>query len=173
MNTNLTRVRQIILNLLSDAAKFTENGTITLQVSRTIDDTNNAIVMQNKDICATQISSSIVFQISDTGIGISTDQLQHLGKEFTQADVSTTRLYGGTGLGLALSLRLCRMMGGDITVASEVGKGSVFTLTSRLKSLLQLLRLPRHPNIFHIRHERIRQSEHIPNSHSLRLLVGA
>lgn len=127
MHTDATRVRQIILNLLSNAAKFTENGTITLRVSRTMNDTKNAIVMQNKDIFTQQPSSSIVFQVSDTGIGISEDQLQHLFKEFTQADVSTTRLYGGTGLGLALSRRLCRMMGGDITVASEVGKGSVFT----------------------------------------------
>jgi signal transduction histidine kinase len=111
MYADLTRVRQILFNLLSNAAKFTKDGAITLRVSR----------QQPDDDC-------IVFEVSDTGIGISPEQIQGLFKEFSQADPSTTRKYGGTGLGLALCRRFCQMMGGDIAVSSELGKGSTFTV---------------------------------------------
>lgn len=113
MVADLTKVRQAILNLLSNAAKFTENGTVTLTVQRHAADGND------------QVS----FQVADTGIGMTPAQLQNLFKEFTQADASTTRKYGGTGLGLALSRRFCQMMGGDITATSQVNQGSIFTIT--------------------------------------------
>uniref|UniRef100_B8HSN5 Circadian input-output histidine kinase CikA n=1 Tax=Cyanothece sp. (strain PCC 7425 / ATCC 29141) TaxID=395961 RepID=B8HSN5_CYAP4 len=109
MTADATKVRQSLLNLLSNASKFTKAGTVTLNVW--IDDTQR-----------------VFFQISDTGIGMSPEQLDKLFQEFTQADNSTTRNYGGTGLGLAISRRFCRMMGGDITVTSEPGVGSVFTI---------------------------------------------
>ena len=112
MHADITKVRQILLNLLSNACKFTENGTITLQASR-------------ERVAG---ADRLFFRITDTGIGMSPDQQQNLFQYFTQADSSTARKYGGTGLGLAISLRFTHMMGGDIHVASELGKGSTFTL---------------------------------------------
>ena len=112
MLADLTKVRQSIFNLLSNASKFTHDGTITLDVVREmVDDTE-----------------WLLFTVTDTGIGMSEEQLGKLFQEFTQADASTTRNFGGTGLGLALSRRLCQMMGGDITVRSSLGKGSTFTI---------------------------------------------
>jgi CheY-like chemotaxis protein/anti-sigma regulatory factor (Ser/Thr protein kinase) len=108
-----TRLRQILLNLLGNAAKFTSQGTITLQVTRVQRDGADWF-----DIAVT-----------DTGIGISPAQLQLLFQDFMQVDASTTRRYGGTGLGLALTRRICQMMGGFITVASEVDVGSTFTVS--------------------------------------------
>jgi signal transduction histidine kinase len=100
--------------LLSNACKFTENGTIALEVSRQpLPDTNQ---------------DWLYFKISDTGIGMSSEQVGKLFQQFTQADPSTTRKYGGTGLGLAISQRFCHLMGGNITVQSELGKGSVFII---------------------------------------------
>lgn len=113
MNADLTKVRQTLINMLSNAAKFTENGHISLTVDRAID---------------SDMVEWIHFAVSDTGIGMSLDQLQEVFKEFTQADVSTTRKYGGTGLGLTISRRFCQMMGGDITVESELGVGTTFTI---------------------------------------------
>jgi signal transduction histidine kinase len=110
--TDLTKVRQMLFNLLSNAAKFTEHGSIILSITR--------------EHAADQ--DWICFTISDTGIGISPAQMQQLFKEFTQADASTTRRHGGTGLGLALSRRFCQLMGGDISVVSMVGQGSTFTV---------------------------------------------
>jgi signal transduction histidine kinase/DNA-binding response OmpR family regulator len=112
MHADLTKVRQVLFNLLSNASKFTEKGTITLKTERR------------------QLPNGewIVFKVSDTGIGMSDEQMDRLFKEFSQADASTTRKYGGTGLGLAISRRFCQMMGGDITVSSEVGKGTTFTV---------------------------------------------
>jgi signal transduction histidine kinase/CheY-like chemotaxis protein len=112
MRADLTKVRQSITNLLSNAAKFTDNGMVTLAARR-----------ENRPD-----GDWIVFDVSDTGIGIPEDKLEHIFGEFTQADDSTTRNYGGTGLGLVISRRFCRMMGGDITVTSEVGAGSTFTV---------------------------------------------
>jgi CheY-like chemotaxis protein len=112
MHADLTKVRQSLFNLLSNASKFTENGTITLTVSR-----------QNIDE-----RDWIQFQVSDTGIGMTPEQMGRLFQAFTQADASTTRKYGGTGLGLAITKKFCQMMGGDIMVESLSGKGSTFTV---------------------------------------------
>ncbi len=109
---DLTKTRQCLLNLLSNAAKFTHGGKVTLSVWReTAED-----------------AEDVVFEISDSGIGIPADKLGTIFDEFRQADDTTTRRYGGTGLGLAISRRFCRMMGGNITVSSETGRGSIFTM---------------------------------------------
>lgn len=114
MRSDLTRVRQILYNLLSNACKFTENGDVSLVVSR---ETN-----------ADDGREWIYFKITDNGIGMSSEQVGKLFQQFTQADASTTRKYGGTGLGLAISQRFCHLMGGNISVQSDLGKGSVFTI---------------------------------------------
>jgi signal transduction histidine kinase/CheY-like chemotaxis protein len=105
------RLRQILLNLLSNACKFTKHGQVTLRVRKVVDGRN-----------------WIEFAVADTGIGMTAEQQAKLFEEFTQADSSTARRYGGTGLGLAITRKLTRMMGGDVMVASEPGKGSVFTV---------------------------------------------
>jgi signal transduction histidine kinase/CheY-like chemotaxis protein len=105
------RLRQILLNLLSNACKFTKEGEVALKVRKVTDGRN-----------------WIELAVSDTGIGMTAEQQAKLFEEFTQADSSTARRYGGTGLGLAITRRLARMMGGDVTVTSEPGKGSVFTV---------------------------------------------
>jgi signal transduction histidine kinase len=105
------RLKQILLNLLSNACKFTKEGEVALRVRKVAD---------GRDW--------IELAVADTGIGLTAEQQAKLFQEFTQADSLTARRYGGTGLGLALSRKLARMMGGDVTVASEPGKGSVFTL---------------------------------------------
>ncbi len=122
MRADLTKVRQSLFNLLSNAAKFTERGTITLQVR------TEAKGLRTELEGSLNPPSSILFTVSDTGIGMTDEQSEKLFQEFTQADASTSRKYGGTGLGLALSRRFCRLMGGDITVASAPGHGSTFTL---------------------------------------------
>ncbi|MBV9120803.1 MAG: response regulator, partial [Chloroflexi bacterium] len=114
IKADLTKIRQVLFNLLSNASKFTDKGNIGL-VCRRVSDTAGAEVVQ--------------FQVSDEGIGMTPEQMGKLFQAFTQADASTTRKYGGTGLGLAISRQFCQMMGGDITVESELGKGSVFTVT--------------------------------------------
>jgi PAS domain S-box-containing protein len=113
MRADLTKVRQSLLNLLSNASKFTKDGTITLDAARRV--------------AAAQ--DQILISVTDTGIGLTPEQLGRLFQEFSQAEASTARNYGGTGLGLALSRHLCRMMGGDIAVISEPGRGSTFTIT--------------------------------------------
>ena len=110
MRADQTRLRQIILNLLSNACKFTEGGTVTLAVAREAE------------------AGWVTFRVSDTGIGMTRDQLGRLFQEFTQADSSTTRKYGGTGLGLAISQRLAALMGGTIAVESEPDVGTSFTV---------------------------------------------
>jgi signal transduction histidine kinase/CheY-like chemotaxis protein len=112
MRADQIKVRQGLYNLLSNAAKFTHDGNITLDAGReTIDG-----------------SEWMIFRVTDTGIGLSPDQIVKLFKDFTQADASTTRKFGGTGLGLALTRRFCQMMGGDVTVHSVPGEGSIFTI---------------------------------------------
>jgi signal transduction histidine kinase/ActR/RegA family two-component response regulator len=111
MHADVTKVRQILFNLLSNACKFTENGTVTLEVER-----------------REGAEERLVFRVSDTGIGMTPEQQKNLFQSFAQADTSTSRKYGGTGLGLAISQRFTHMMGGDIHVASTSGEGSVFTL---------------------------------------------
>ena len=119
MRADLTKVRQALFNLLSNACKFTDRGTISLSVARE----------------ATDGRDWMTFRVSDTGIGLTPEQLTRLFEAFSQADAATTRRYGGTGLGLALSRRLCRMMGGDVTVESKAGRGSTFTI--RLPALVE------------------------------------
>ncbi len=108
-----TRVKQIILNLISNACKFTERGEITLKVEK----------KKNKS------GDLIAISVSDTGIGMTKEQMNRLFNSFVQADSSTTRKYGGTGLGLTISKQLAIMMGGDVTVRSEMNKGTTFTST--------------------------------------------
>ncbi|MBW4436382.1 MAG: ammonium transporter [Pleurocapsa minor GSE-CHR-MK-17-07R] len=112
MTADLTKVRQVIINLLSNASKFTDHGTITVRVSR-------------QQYGGTDWLS---FAVADTGIGMTDEQISRLFQKFMQADSSTTRKYGGTGLGLAISKAFCEMMGGDITVSSVYGEGTVFTV---------------------------------------------
>lgn len=110
MRADLTRLRQILYNLLSNACKFTEHGTIMLNVERES--------LSGVDW--------IVFRVSDTGIGMTLQQLRRLFQPFVQADATTTRKFGGTGLGLVISRKFCQIMGGDVVVESSEGKGSMF-----------------------------------------------
>jgi signal transduction histidine kinase len=112
MHADQMRLRQALLNLMSNANKFTERGTISIDARQGQEDDGDWITLA----------------ISDTGIGMTPEQMSKLFQEFSQADASTTRKYGGTGLGLAISKRFCQMMGGDITVESEPGRGSTFTI---------------------------------------------
>ncbi|WP_131196022.1 hybrid sensor histidine kinase/response regulator [Lichenihabitans psoromatis] len=113
MQSDVTKLRQILLNLLSNAAKFTEGGTITLGATR---------------IVGAGPAQWLSFRVSDTGIGMSAEQLEKLFLRFSQADASTTRKFGGTGLGLSISKAFSVMLGGDIAVESGLGQGSVFTV---------------------------------------------
>ncbi len=110
MHADVTKVRQLLLNLLGNAAKFTEKGQVKIIVTRE----------------EVQGCSSVAFEVSDTGIGMTSEQVNHLFHAFSQADLSTTRRYGGTGLGLAISKRLAEMMGGGIEVRSVLGQGTSF-----------------------------------------------
>lgn len=112
IRADLTKLRQALFNLLSNASKFTSDGIITLAVEREI---RNGVDWFH-------------FGVSDTGIGITPEQMNKLFQAFSQADSSTSKKYGGTGLGLVLSRRFCQMMGGDITVESSAGVGSTFTI---------------------------------------------
>jgi signal transduction histidine kinase len=105
-------VRQALFNLLSNACKFTRHGTVTLAVTRQ----------------AEVGGEWLTFCVSDTGIGMTAAHLARLFQAFSQAEASTARQYGGTGLGLAITKQFCQMMGGDVTVESESGKGSTFTI---------------------------------------------
>ena len=107
MHADLTKTRQILLNLLSNASKFTRDGTITLDVRRS----------------RGRRRSSVEFSVTDTGVGMTAEQTQKVFDPFTQADVTTTRKYGGTGLGLAIVSRFCELMGGSVSVESRPGEG--------------------------------------------------
>ncbi len=109
MRADVTKVRQTLFNLLSNASKFTDKGAITLRARRE--------------------GANMVFDVIDSGIGMTPEQVGRLFQAFAQADASTSKKYGGTGLGLALSRKFCQLMGGDMTVVSEAGKGSTFTAT--------------------------------------------
>jgi GAF domain-containing protein/CheY-like chemotaxis protein len=119
MHADQTRFRQALLNLASNANKFTENGTVTI--------TARPQQLDGRDW--------ITIAVTDTGIGMTEEQMGRLFQEFSQADASTTRKYGGTGLGLAISRHFCRLMGGDITVESKPAEGSTFTI--RLPRIVQ------------------------------------
>jgi CheY-like chemotaxis protein len=125
MRADQTKVRQSLLNLLSNASKFTERGTVGLTVSRGPGSGGDWIT----------------FEVSDTGIGMAPEQIAKLFQSFAQADASTTRKYGGTGLGLAITRRFCQMMGGDVTVESEPGRGSRFRI--RLPAAVADPRMPK------------------------------
>lgn len=116
MNADLTKTRQILLNLLSNASKFTENGTVYLEVYR------------EKGPRQDGRSDWIIFRIIDSGIGMTPEQQKKLFQPFSQVDASTTRRYGGTGLGLAITKEFAEIMGGDVSVSSEFGAGSTFTV---------------------------------------------
>jgi signal transduction histidine kinase len=109
LQSDREKLKQIVLNLMSNAAKFTEQGRITVSAR-----TSNGLLR---------------LAVADTGIGIPPQALARIFEEFRQADMSTTRRYGGTGLGLAIVKRFCRLLGGDVTVQSEPGRGSTFTVT--------------------------------------------
>jgi CheY-like chemotaxis protein len=146
MHADATKLRQNLLNLLSNAAKFTENGTIRLmvekaegrgqraeegkdgQTGRRADGENSTLKTQHSPPLPLPPSPTLYFSVSDTGIGMTAEQIDKLFQPFTQADASTTRKYGGTGLGLTITQRFCQMMGGDVYVTSQVGKGSMFTM---------------------------------------------
>jgi signal transduction histidine kinase len=133
MKADQTKVRQTLLNLLSNASKFTENGLIRLAVARP------SLAARPSEAASTPAAEpssasagppdTILFHVSDTGIGMTPEQQARLFQVFEQADASTSRKYGGTGLGLAISRRFCQMMHGDITVSSEPGRGSTFVVT--------------------------------------------
>ena len=108
MDTDLVKVRQCLFNLVSNASKFTENGTIMLRVSSAGDE--------------------ILFRVEDNGIGMTPEQTTHLFERFRQGDDSTTRRFGGTGLGLAITRGFCKLLGGDVEVASTFGQGSTFLM---------------------------------------------
>jgi ammonium transporter len=120
MHADVTKIRQAILNLVSNAAKFTENGTITLTAFR----------------MATDEDEWVAFSVRDTGIGIPEDKLESLFDEFVQADSSTTKEYGGTGIGLTIARSFCQMMGGTVEVESEIGVGTCFTI--RLPAVVEV-----------------------------------
>jgi signal transduction histidine kinase len=109
LRSDQTKVKQCLLNLLSNANKFTSKGTLTLTVAR-------------------EGGSRVCFRVSDTGIGMTQEQLGRLFEAFSQADASTTKRFGGTGLGLAITKHFCTMLGGDVTVESTPGTGSTFTI---------------------------------------------
>ncbi|MBI5494937.1 MAG: response regulator [Deltaproteobacteria bacterium] len=109
MHSDVTKLRQVLLNLLSNAAKFTEKGTLTLRARRDGD--------------------RVQFAVTDTGMGMTPEQVARVFDAFTQADASTTRKFGGTGLGLTITRHFCRMLGGEVKVESTPGKGSTFTVT--------------------------------------------
>ena len=111
MRSDSKRIMQILLNLLSNAAKFTENGSVTLKIKSSIED----------------YTDYILFEVIDTGTGIPEDEIDHVFDEYSQVKSSASSKYAGTGLGLGISRKLARIMGGDITVTSKYGEGSTFT----------------------------------------------
>ncbi|HEY5604777.1 MAG TPA: ATP-binding protein [Gammaproteobacteria bacterium] len=117
MYADVLKLRQVLLNVLSNAAKFTRQGSVKLQVRR----------------FSGSIAEKIIFSVIDTGIGLTKAEMAKIFDAFTQADSSTTREYGGTGLGLAISRNFCQLMGGDLTVTSEKGKGSTFSIILPLR----------------------------------------
>ena len=119
MEADQMRLRQALLNLMSNANKFTERGTITVNARQGQENGRDWITIA----------------VADTGIGMTPEQMDKLFQEFSQASSKTASKYGGTGLGLVISRRFCQMMGGDITVESEPGRGSTFTI--RLPRIVQ------------------------------------
>ncbi|MES1254293.1 MAG: ATP-binding protein, partial [Acidobacteriota bacterium] len=113
IHSDQTKVQQVLLNLVGNACKFTSHGDVRVSCLRETDRAGD---------------DWLVVAVSDTGVGMTPEQMGRLFHEFVQADTSTTRQFGGTGLGLAISQRLCRMMGGLVTIESALGQGSTFTV---------------------------------------------
>jgi len=126
MHADLTKVRQALFNLLSNAAKFTEHGRIELRVAR--GEGRGRRRRQDGEDGEDGEGDCLTIAVSDTGIGMTGEQLGRLFEAFSQAEASTRSRYGGTGLGLAISRHFCRLMGGDLTVESADGRGSTFTV---------------------------------------------
>ena len=124
IHADQTRLRQSLLNLASNANKFTERGSIAINARQG---------QENGRDC-------VIIAVADTGIGMTPEQMGKLFQEFSQASSGTAAKYGGTGLGLAISRRFCQMMGGDITVESEVGRGSIFTI--RVPRIVEVEKAP-------------------------------
>jgi signal transduction histidine kinase len=148
MRADMTKLRQALFNLLSNASKFTERGTIALHVARhsNVGTAGNGSTRGEHSTLEDQ--PTLNFRVSDTGIGMTPEQMSKLFEVFSQADASTTRKYGGTGLGLAISRKFCQLMGGDITVESEPGKGTTFTITLPVEvqeAATEALAATRHP----------------------------
>ena len=147
IETDPTRLRQILINLIGNAIKFTEHGGVKVLVEITNQPLESRIEPDVSDAPPADIRLRI--QVMDTGMGIDDAQRNRLFRPFTQADASTTRRFGGTGLGLTISRHLSRMLGGDITISSEVGLGSVFTAevgigNASLHEMISIL--PQHPH---------------------------
>ncbi len=128
-----TKLKQILINLLSNASKFTHEGIITLKVIREYNiehngNGSNTLSIESANVSDHRVLNQIIFSVTDTGIGMTPQQIEKVFQPFVQADNSTTRKYGGTGLGLSICQKFCEMMGGRITVESCVGIGSTFTV---------------------------------------------
>lgn len=126
VTSDITKLRQIIINLVSNAIKFTHKGTV--RITAKLKQPSTETVGENR----------LVIAVKDSGIGIEPDRLEHIFDKFTQSDSSITREYGGTGLGLAIARQLAQLLGGDIKVVSKVGEGSCFTVTANVQSRLKV-----------------------------------
>jgi signal transduction histidine kinase/CheY-like chemotaxis protein len=126
VTSDITKLRQIIINLVSNAIKFTHKGTVRITAKLKQPSTE------------TKGENRLVIAVKDSGIGIEPDRLEHIFDKFTQSDSSITREYGGTGLGLAIARQLAQLLGGDIKVVSKVGEGSCFTVTANVQSRLKV-----------------------------------
>jgi PAS domain S-box-containing protein len=146
IRADATKVRQCLLNLISNACKFTSNGIVTLSVARD--------------------EGWIIFKVSDTGIGMTKEQMGKLFRAFQQADSSTTRKFGGTGLGLAISRHFCQIMNGDITVNSEPGQGTTFTMRIPVEVIPRPAEAPAKPE-----EEPTRGAESLPASAAVVLVI--
>ena len=127
MHADQTKLRQTLFNLLSNAAKFTSGGSIELRVARSQESDGSGAAGEASARDETG-AEGIAFAVTDTGIGMTEEQLGRLFEAFSQAEATTQSRYGGTGLGLAISRHFCRLMGGDLTVTSRMGVGSTFTV---------------------------------------------
>ncbi|MFD1747426.1 ATP-binding protein [Rhizobium helianthi] len=145
------RIRQILLNLIGNAVKFTDKGSISVVMAGIV---QSGVAGQERD--------AVLLTISDTGIGISPEEIGTVFEPFAQADASIRRRFGGLGLGLAIAKRLTQVMGGDISVSSEPGKGSTFTI---------ILPLPAHEAPIDLSAPQISSGAKLAPSHKLRLLV--
>jgi signal transduction histidine kinase len=109
MKNDETKLKQVLLNMISNSSKFTKEGTVSLEISA-------------------ESKNRVKFELSDTGIGMTEDQLENVFEEFTQAETSTSKDYGGTGLGLPICKKITELMGGKIEVKSKIGEGTTFSI---------------------------------------------